>query len=199
MSSMTRCIRAMIAGALLTMTFVESTDAAEPKVVPASHETTKAPAARSQKAPAELPADSDESVTPEMSYSPQWPEPPNTGAMLMRLGLGTMAVLALCAGSLWFGRPWLKRLQGTNMTNPSFHVEGTVALGNRAVLYLVRVGGTQLVAGTDLSGLKSLIALPVSFKDVLEDQTPDEDLPAASFPASVDYRPATRTIVKDER
>ena len=50
------------------------------------------------------------------------------------------------------------------------HIEGTVSLGNRAVLYLVKVGDTQLVAGTDAAGLKSLIALPASFREAIDEQ-----------------------------
>lgn len=106
----------------------------------------------------------------EMTYKPEWPAPPDTGAMLLRLVIGTVAVLGLCVGSLWFGKPWLMRLQLTNTTGQLMQIEGTVALGNRAVLYLVKIGDTQLVAGTDATGLKSLIALPASFKDTLDGQ-----------------------------
>lgn len=105
----------------------------------------------------------------ELTYKPQWPAPPDTGAMLLRLVIGTVVVLALCVGTLWFGKPWLMRLQLTNTTGQPMQIEGTVALGNRAVLYLVKIGDTQLIAGTDATGLKSLLALPVSFKDVLDE------------------------------
>lgn len=108
----------------------------------------------------------------EMTYKPEWPAPPDTGAMLLRLVIGTVVVLGLCVGSLWFGKPWLMRLQLTNTTGQLMQIEGTVALGNRAVLYLVKIGDTQLVAGTDATGLKSLIALPASFKDTLDGQQP---------------------------
>ena len=108
----------------------------------------------------------------EMTYKPEWPAPPDTGAMLLRLVIGTVVVLGLCVGSLWFGKPWLMRLQLTNTIGQPMQIEGTVALGNRAVLYLVKIGDTQLVAGTDATGLKSLIALPASFKDTLDGQPP---------------------------
>ncbi len=106
----------------------------------------------------------------DLTYSPQWPEPPDTGAMLLRLGMGTAAVLVLCVGSLWFGKPWLLKLQASQNVGTPLQIEGSVTLGQRAVLYLVKVGDTQLVAGTDASGLKSLIALPASFKDDLDEQ-----------------------------
>ena len=108
----------------------------------------------------------------EMTYKPEWPAPPDTGAMLLRLVIGTVVVLGLCVGSLWFGKPWLMRLQLTNTTGQPMQIEGTVALGNRAVLYLVKIGDMQLVAGTDATGLKSLIALPASFTDALDKQQP---------------------------
>lgn len=117
-----------------------------------------------------------------LAYSPQWPEPPNTGAMLLRLGLGTAFVLVLCVGSLWLGKPWLMKLQGNIAANSALQVEGSVALGNRAVLYLVKIGDTQLVAGTDATGLKSLIALPASFREVLDEQLPTAE-PVATAPS----------------
>ena len=124
------------------------------------------------------PTDADQNGEPDagdvsLNYSPQWPEPPNTGAMLLRLCLGTVFVLALCVVSLWLGKPWLQKLQAATTTGgQALRIEGSVTLGNRVVLYLVKVGDTQLVAGTDLTGLKSLIALPPSFKEVLDGQLP---------------------------
>jgi flagellar biogenesis protein FliO len=108
----------------------------------------------------------------ELTYSPQWPAPPDTGAMLLRLVIGTVVVLGLCIGSLWLGKPWLQRLQSINTGGQTLQIEGSVALGNRAVLYLVKIGDTQLIAGTDASGLKSLLALPASFNEVLDEQLP---------------------------
>jgi flagellar biogenesis protein FliO len=124
----------------------------------------------------------------ELQYSPQWPEPPNTGAMLLRLCLGTVIVLVLCVGSLWLGKPWLQKFQLAKPAGQGFQIEGTVALGNRAVLYLVKVGETQLVAGTDATGLKSLIALPASFKEVLEEQGPVEETSAPSLATPFELR-----------
>lgn len=122
-----------------------------------------------------------------VNFSPNWPEPPNTSAIFMRLGIGTFVVLALCVGSLWLGKPWLKRLQVVSNGNPTFFVEGTVSVGNRATLFLVRAGDTQLVAGIDATGLKSLVALPMTFKEVLDEQVPETE-PATPTTA---VRPAT--------
>lgn len=124
----------------------------------------------------------------DLTYAPQWPEPPNTGAMLMRLGFGTAFVLVLCVGSLWFGKPWLMKLQTKGLTGQALQIEGSVTLGGRAVLYLVKVGDTQLVAGTDATGLKSLIALPPSFREALDEQLPVEEAPPAITASSFETR-----------
>lgn len=121
-------------------------------------------------------------VSSDLAYSPQWPAPPDTGAILMRLGVGTVVVLVLCVGSLWVARPWLQKLQGTIPGNSALQITGTVALGNRAVLYLVKVGETQLIAGTDAGGLKSLVALPASFRETLDEQLVSE--PEAASPVT---------------
>lgn len=125
--------------------------------------------------------------SPELAYTPQWPEPPDTGAMLLRLGLGTAAVLALSVGTLWFAKPWLQRLQVGAAGSSLLKIEGSVTLGSRAVLYLVKVGDTQLVAGTDPSGLKSLIVVPATFREVLDEQIPSEEL-GAQLERHVDLR-----------
>ena len=130
------------------------------------------------------------------SYSPPWPEPPNTGAMLLRLCVGTLVVLGLCAGSLWLGKPYLKRFQVVASGNATFFVEGTVTVGNRATLYLIRAGDTQLVAGTDAGGLKSLIALPPTFKEVLDERVPDVEPSMAAAPAPFDIRSLQRPITR---
>ncbi len=141
-----------------------------------------------EESPREAIALADTTATPaddrnsELTYQPQWPAPPDTGAMLLRLVIGTVVVLALCVGTLWFGKPWLMRLQLTNTTGQPMQIEGTVALGNRAVLYLVKIGETQLIAGTDATGLKSLLALPVSFKDVLDEPLSHVEAPPVVEP-----------------
>ena len=162
-------IRIFLAVLAFTLSIASLTHAADPKIVRASHEVVTT----------SLPQDStgvpqQNSSHDELAYTPQWPEPPNTGAMLMRLGIGTVVVLVLCVGSLWAAKPWLQRLQVGNTGTRALTIEGSITLGNRAMLYLVRVGDTQLVAGTDAGGLKSLIAIPASFKDALDEQVSPE-------------------------
>lgn len=161
--------------------------------------STNAPAAD----PAVQLASFDEAPAPlatpesELTYTPQWPAPPDTGAMLLRLVIGTVVVLGLCVGSLWLGKPWLLRLQSINTGGKVLHIEGTVSLGNRAVLYLVKVGDTQLIAGTDGSGLKSLITLPTSFKEVLEEQTSSTEIASATQGPHFEMRPDFAIRSKD--
>lgn len=108
----------------------------------------------------------------DLTYTPQWPEPPNAGAMLLRLAIGTVVVLVLCVGSLWFAKPWLQKMQVGSTGSPLLQIQGSVALGSRAVLHLIKIGDTQMVAGTDATGLKSLVVVPTSFREVLDAQLP---------------------------
>jgi flagellar biogenesis protein FliO len=167
--------------------FATAVSGADPSVVRASHEV------KTQHEPREVGASQEN----DFSYSPQWPEPPNTGALLLRFFVGTVVVLGLCVGSLWLAKPWLQRLKVSGAGTPSFHVEGSVAVGNRAMLYLVRVGETQLIAGTDGSGLKSLIALPPSFKEVLDAQVPDVDTETLAAPRQFEARSVSRSDIKE--
>lgn len=183
-------IRVTLLALWTTAFFVTASSGADPKVIKTSHESgVKA-----------LPQDSEDTIDDlngDDSYSPQWPEPPNTGAMLLRLFGGTVVVLGLCVASLWFGKPWLQKLQVASTANSPLQIEGSVAIGNRAMLYLVKVGGTQLIAGTDLTGLKSLIALPPTFKEVLDEQVPDAESAVQPAPISFGLRTVKISDSKD--
>jgi flagellar biogenesis protein FliO len=120
----------------------------------------------------------------DFSYSPNWPEPPDTSGLLLRLGFGTVATLGLCVATLVLGRRWLQR-PPVNSASRKLHIEESVVLGHRATLFLVKVGDSHLVAGTDAGGLKSLIVLPSSFADVLEQQVETVDRPPISVQMSV--------------
>ena len=82
---------------------------------------------------------------------------PSLGEMLTRLVLGTVVVCGLAAGSIYL---WAKR-QRMKQAKPSgpMRILGTLSVG-RGFVYLVQVGEQRLLAGTDPTGLKSLIALP---------------------------------------
>lgn len=158
----------LVAMTILSAFVVRRVDAEEPPVQQAAYEHSAEQAIERKS---------------DLTYSPEWPAPPDTGAMLMRLVMGTVVVLGLCVGSLWLGKPWLMKLQTAQSPNSTIQIAGSVALGQRAILYLVKVGDTQLIAGTDVTGLKSLLALPASFKEVLDGAEPSLDaLPTVSDP-----------------
>ena len=166
---MTWFLRVLTAVSLMSL-LASTTFAADPTIQVTSFEEAPPPQALAPNS----------ELKSELTYSPQWPAPPDTGAMLLRLVIGTVVVLGLCVGSLWLGKPWLLKLQAGHAGGQVLHIEGSVALGNRAMLYLVKVGDTQLIAGTDATGLKSLLALPASFKEVLDEQLPPAEIASAT-------------------
>ncbi len=119
----------------------------------------------------------------DSTYSPNWPEPPNTAGMLLRLGFGTVITLGLCVGTMVLGKRWLQR-QTPHAATRMLKIEESVVIGHRATLFLIKVGDNQLVAGTDAGGLKSLIVLPTAFQDVLDRRE------EATEPAPADIVPA---------
>jgi flagellar biogenesis protein FliO len=119
-------------------------------------------------APLPEPAPSAEAAKGSLDYvPPTWPEAPDARAMLTRLGVGTAVVLVLCVGSLVVCRRWLRRLPGPGAGNSRMTLVETLPLGNRCLVHLVRVGDQQLLVGLDAGGLKSLVALPGAFEEVL--------------------------------
>lgn len=122
----------------------------------------------------------------ELSYSPNWPEPPDTSGMLIRLVVGTVITIGLCVGTMYFGRRWLTKLAPRGEAR-QLQVEECLSLGHRASLYLVKVGDTRLIAGTDVAGLKSLIVLPPAFQEVFDKQVEDAVASADSEPGTVPF------------
>lgn len=180
-------LRVFLLSVCATLFVATAVNGADPKIVNASHEPGANP----------IVEETTEREDEGMSYSPQWPEPPDTGAMILRLCIGTVVVLGLCVGVLWFGKPWLQKLQVAGSGSSVFQLEGSIAVGNRAMLYLVKVGETQLIAGTDMSGLKSLIALPPSFKETLDEQVTEAPPAPMSSPIPSILRAAKRPESKE--
>jgi flagellar biogenesis protein FliO len=110
--------------------------------------------------------------TPEakepLDYSPpSMPDLPSPRAMFLRLGLGTIFVLILCAITLWAGKRWIRPLAGSQNENKQLRLVETLALGGRCSVYLLQAGETKVLAGVDHAGLKSLLTLPQSFDGAL--------------------------------
>lgn len=117
-------------------------------------------------APQEKPAGSGAA---EFDFQQQFPEGPDMGGILLRLTLGTVFVLLLCVGTLWFGRRWLVGQGMKTESGKRLQLKETVRLGNRCFIHLLEVENCRVLAGTDSSGLKSLITMPDSFDKVLSD------------------------------
>lgn len=116
----------------------------------------------------------------DLAYQQNWPKPPDTTGMLTRLALVTLLVMAVCAGTLWFGRRWLRGTVVAAGGGRKLQVVESVSLGNRSVVHLLKVGEVQLVAGTDTTGLKSLVSLPQAFDGILRNQLQPENVLSVS-------------------
>lgn len=107
---------------------------------------------------------------------PQRPEIPDAGALLQRLGIGTVLVLGLCVGTLWMVKRWLGGgLVESAKAGKRLQVLETLPLGSRGLIYLIRADDQHLLAGVDPSGLKALLPLPESFEAALPVPPPGKD------------------------
>lgn len=115
----------------------------------------------------------------ELSYTPpEWPDPPDTAAMLRRVVVGTAIVLVLCVGTLWAGKRWLRGAPAGTGSGNALRLVESVSLGNRCAVHLLRTGEHQVLVGVDAAGLKSLVALPPSFENAIaEAGSPTFDSP----------------------
>jgi flagellar biogenesis protein FliO len=127
-----------------------------------------------QPVPAQIPGKPAKQGKDALVYTPpQWPEAPDPKAMLLRLALGTAFVLALCVGSLWVGKRWLKKLPTTAAGTGQMTVVETLNLGNRCCMHLVKVGARQVLVGTDGSGLTTIAPLPETFDSTMQELEAD--------------------------
>jgi flagellar biogenesis protein FliO len=136
--------------------------------------------------PSEVPASPprEETRSPgDLRYTPPaWPEAPSQQGMFWRLGLGTMLVLGLCVGSLWYGKRWLNSLAARTTSAGELKLVETLHLGNRCCLHLVQLPARQILVGADASGIKTVVPLPDSFESVLAETAPEQPT-AAETPA----------------
>ena len=111
---------------------------------------------------------------------PAWPEPPDLGSMVIRLVIGTVVVLGLCAGVLWFGARHLRgQTAGTSGGANTLQVVATLPLGNHAVVYLVQADDQRVVVGVDRTGVQGVVVLPEPMDDGLP-RPRESDTPAAA-------------------
>jgi flagellar biogenesis protein FliO len=94
---------------------------------------------------------------------------PNAQGMLLRLGLCTALVLALCLATLWLlGRRFSHRIS-KKYTGGRLRVMATVPLANRSALHLLSIEKQRLIAAVDAAGLKALVLVPQDYEAVLEE------------------------------
>ena len=101
---------------------------------------------------------------------PAWPEPPNHQAVFLRLGVGTLAVLALCAATLWCSKHWLRGDVPAAAAGAQLRCIESLPLGNRCTVHLVHVGKRPVLVGADAAGIKTIVPLPESFSQTLAAQ-----------------------------
>jgi len=104
-----------------------------------------------------------------LEYTPQpAPAPPDAVGLVFRLFALTAAILAVCAGVVWFARRAarpadLKGDGGGRLTH-----EASLSLDRRSALHLVTVDGQTVAVTTDATGLRSLVLLSEPFDAALE-------------------------------
>jgi flagellar biogenesis protein FliO len=81
--------------------------------------------------------------------------------------------VVVLGGIVWFLR---RRLSGktARADDGGLHTLETLTLGHRCLIYLVKAGDAELLAGVDRSGLKAVIALPPHFESALEEAAENE-------------------------
>ena len=128
---------------------------------------------------------------------PAWPEAPDSKAMISRLVTGTISVLGLCVATMLVGKRWLRGGPIKNTGGERLHVLESVSLGNRCTVVLVDVGGQRFLAGTDASGLKSLVSVPPSFDHALSESAGSVDPTSGDESAPAAGVRAAECVVKD--
>jgi flagellar biogenesis protein FliO len=100
--------------------------------------------------------------------APAMPDMPSPQAMLGRLFVGTIFVLALAAVSLWGARRWMQPNGPANTMPREMRLIETLPLGNRCSVHLVHLGKREILIGVDGTGIKTVVPLAGSFEDALE-------------------------------
>lgn len=115
----------------------------------------------------------DSAISGDLEYrQPAWPEGPSSQAMFLRLSLGTIAVLGLCAGSLWAMKRWLALAPTAAAKAGELRLVESLHLGNRCMLHLVALPDRQILVGADPAGIKSMLVVSETFDKLLA-ETPD--------------------------
>ena len=114
---------------------------------------------------------------------PPVPDLPSPRAMLVRLGLGTVAVLLLCVVTLFVIKRWYGPFAPAQTGSRELFVVESLQLNGRCSVFLLQTGKTRALAGVDATGLKMLVTLQEPFEMAMAEGEGNEELPSDSaFP-----------------
>ncbi len=106
-----------------------------------------------------------------------WADLPDLGSLVLRLSLGTVVVLGLCALMLWAGK---RRQRGVVVADDAgMRILETLPLGNSCFVHLVQAGTGQALVGMDRTGCKRVIVLPEPLEGDVESDEGGADLKVA--------------------
>ncbi|WP_416361411.1 flagellar biosynthetic protein FliO [Marinobacter sp.] len=97
-----------------------------------------------------LPAVAEQTAEPVQEFARNTPD---TVGMIVSLGLGLVAVIAVIYGCAWL----IRRMTGmAGMNNNAIRVVSVLAIGTRERIALVEVGGQQLLLGITPGSIRTL-------------------------------------------
>ncbi|GEM_PF-3386992 len=118
-------------------------------------------------------------VEPAANAETEYPPPAqleaaSSAGLLLRLVLGTVLVMGLSGGVLWTAKRWLASGPSGKKSGHLLQLLETLPLNYRCSVHLLQVGGHQVLAAVDGSGIKTLLTLPEPFEHALRgEQTRD--------------------------
>ncbi|AWM37263.1 hypothetical protein GobsT_47930 [Gemmata obscuriglobus] len=99
---------------------------------------------------------------------PVAPAPPDLGGLVTRLLLLTLALVGLCAGTVWWARRANRPAGGAGDGGGHLKLEGSLPLDRTCAVHLIAVDGQTVALTTDGTGLRSLVVLSETFETALE-------------------------------
>jgi hypothetical protein len=114
---------------------------------------------------------------------PAAPPAPDVASLLLRLAGLTAALLALCAGVLWYARRSMRPANPKGDGGGRLRHEASLALDRRCCVHIITVDGQTVAVTTDATGLRSMVLLSEPFDAALAEagaQPPPEGGRAAS-------------------
>jgi flagellar biogenesis protein FliO len=100
-------------------------------------------------------------------------EAPSLTGILVRLTFGTFFVLGLCALTAWGIGKWVRGQQQVQ-SNGMMKMVASLRVNRTVALHLVQVGEQQFLLGVDTGGLRSVLPMPESFEEKLEESRVQE-------------------------